>query len=143
MGQVAENVTFLVIGGSIEPEEDTMPDTMELEFGKPRPQPPIKASVKVYLPADDMVREYDINGVQGQIKAWEPTIEDRAAVSAHTMAQMLIEHDVDAEMFGKILDYALTGIVTAPMVFDPDVGLEMRRIHIKLDAMLKKLGVNG
>jgi hypothetical protein len=100
-----------VFGGTIEQKE---PDAPEYAHEiRPREfitvQGEIVATIKCYLSDDDVVREYYVRGVTGEIRQWEPSFEDRKFINAQIIAELLVGQGIDMHDFKEILELAQDG----------------------------------
>jgi len=97
-----------------------------------RPSREIRATIKLYLEGDDVVREYDIRGVTGELRQWEPSYEDRQQITTNVIASLLVGHDIDVHEFKEIIELAM---LKARDQKRPQTVEKLDRIHYKLGGM--------
>lgn len=103
---------MLIIGGeigrSIDPDDydfDTPADEIS-----PKPASPgddITAIMRMYLSAEDIVREIIVRGPLVEVRKHEPSLEDRAYINAAAAARLFAAEQIDMHDVTMILEWAL------------------------------------
>lgn len=134
---------MLVIGGEL--HEDPMASVDDVDQIGSRTAnfyPPLRkfaGSMTFYDLQRELVRKYKLEGLTTRVEINEPTDDEKLRVSAHSIAGLFYRHNLDMQDVEKILDWALSGIITSPRPNFPDQSLERVRLEEKLSQMLQEI----
>lgn len=99
-------MTVIMLGGQlIYVDDPAIPLYSNGDIGV-TPNREVVGQVSLYLSDDDVVREIDLRGLTVSYRQWEPTIEDRLAVIAFEIANLLRDEGIDMHGFKKIVELA-------------------------------------
>jgi hypothetical protein len=128
----------ILLGGEITTAEKPESFNVDLEVSDIPSLPPsreVTAKISVYLSDNDVVREFRIKGVTGEIVEWEPTIEERLLVAACQAAELLREEGLDMHDFKEIVFAALLRLEQERLKTG-----EKSDVYDRLDNIYYKLG---